>query len=159
MGPRLAEATVDALRREARRPGRQAHVGDKVENPGIIRTWAAALRANAPRQVRDALRRARPGKPPLVCAIGLLDEVPGSETPVLLSSRLEARFMRRVRMMNDWLGWTFPQIADWLDLIADGAMSPREALRVRHPDELPSTVLTAGGFTGMMTPWLGSSSR
>ena len=69
------------------------------------------------------------------CALGGLEEVRHTGSTFLFSTLLESECMTQVVRMNDTDGWTFPQIARWLDLIADGALSLEEALRVRTPQE------------------------
>jgi hypothetical protein len=73
-----------------------------------------------------------------VCAIGALEEVAGSDVAVLFSPANEGRFIQHVVLMNDSLGWTFAEIADWLELIADGQLGLRDALAVRQPGDLPN---------------------
>ena len=70
-----------------------------------------------------------------MCALGALDELPNTRW-VLFSEATEARFMRHVVLLNDCQGWTFGEIATWLELIADGHLGLREALRVRDPINL-----------------------
>lgn len=95
-----------------------------------IRRWAAWLRASAARQARGSLRRVRSDGTVRVCALGALEELAGIR-PVLFGARVEARFLRRVVHLNDEAGWSFDQIATWLELIARGALSLDDALRVR----------------------------
>jgi len=105
--------------------------------PLELRQWATWLRLNAPRQARGALRRRQPDGTMHVCAIGALEEIGAAEAPILFCPLNKATFTRKVRVMNDSLGWTFPQIADWLDSIADGTLSLGRALGVRVPADLP----------------------
>jgi hypothetical protein len=103
----------------------------------IIRSWAKWLRANSHRQLRGALRRI--GRDGMVrrCAIGALDEVPGADVPFLFSPQDDERVLRYVVQMNDDMGWTFTEIAGWLELIAEGTLSLDDALEVRSPRDLP----------------------
>ena len=105
--------------------------------PLELRQWATWLRLNAPRQVRGAFRRRQRNGTTHVCPLGALEEIGAAQATVLFCPLNEAEFMRRIRLMNDSLGWTFPQIADWLDGIAGGTLSLRRALRVRLPADLP----------------------
>jgi len=106
----------------------------KVE---VIRGWAEWLRANSHRQLRGALRRIGPDGTVLRCAIGALDEVPGSDVAFLFSPQDDERILRYVVLMNDDMGWTFSEIAGWLELIAEGGLSLDDALQVRSPRDLP----------------------
>lgn len=105
--------------------------------PLELRQWATWLRLNAPRQAREALRRRQRDGTLHVCAIGALEEIGAGKAIFLFSLLNEAKFMRQVVLLNDSLGWTFPEIADWLDSIADGALSLGRALGVRVPADLP----------------------
>ena len=100
-----------------------------------LHRWATWLRRNAARQVRGALRRVRPDGTVLVCAIGALDEVAFTGA-VLFSKTKESRFMTKVVLLNDCLGWTFDEIATWLELIADGSLGLDEALQIGDPSRL-----------------------
>jgi hypothetical protein len=96
------------------------------------------------------MRRVRSDGTLLLCAIGGLEEVPGSDVPHLFSPEHEELFLRHVVWMNDCRGWTFPQIARWLDLIADGTLTPAEALRVQgHADLPPGEPWESGRSSGM----------
>jgi hypothetical protein len=106
-------------------------------NVEVIRRWADWLRANSHRQLRGALRRVGPDGTLLRCAIGALDEVPGSDVAFLFSPQDDERVLRHVVLMNDDMCWTFSEIAGWLELIADGELSLDEALQVRSPRDLP----------------------
>ncbi len=114
---------------------------EKPVRPTELRLWATWLRFNAHCQIRGAFRRCQPDGTVHVCAIGALEQIADADVTFLFSPLNEGRFMRQVVLMNDVRGWTFPQIADWLDLIADGALSLREALEVRDYADLPSPVL------------------
>jgi hypothetical protein len=103
----------------------------------VIRRWVGWLRANPHRQLRGALRRIAPDGTILRCAIGALDEVPGADAPFLFSPHDDERVLRHIVLMNDDMGWTFSEIAGWLELIADGTLSLDEALVVRSPRDLP----------------------
>ncbi len=105
--------------------------------PAELRLWAAWLRLNAQCQIRGTFRRRQPDGTLRVCAIGALEQIADADVTFLFSPLNEGKFMRRVVLMNDVLGWTFPQIADWLDLIADGALGLREALEIRYYAYLP----------------------
>ena len=72
-----------------------------------------------------------------VCAIGALEEIGAAEASFLFSPVNEPKFMRQILLLNDSLGWTFPQIADWLDSIAGGTLSLGRALEVRVPADIP----------------------
>jgi hypothetical protein len=103
----------------------------------VINRWAEWLRANPHRQLRGALRRIGSDGTVLRCAIGALDEVPGSDVPFLFSPQDDERILRHVVLMNDDMGWTFSEIAGWLELLAGGALALDEALQVRSPRDLP----------------------
>ena len=105
--------------------------------PLELRQWATWLRLNEPRQARGVLRRRQRDGTLHVCAIGALEEIGAAEATFLFSPVNEPKFMRQILLMNDSLGWTFPQIADWLDSIADGTLSLGRALEVRVPGDLP----------------------
>ena len=104
----------------------------------VIRRWAQWLRANPHRQLRGALRRVARDGTILRCAIGALDEVPGADAPFLFSVQDDERVLRHIVLMNDDMGWTFSEIAGWLELIADGVLSLDDALQVHSPRDLPS---------------------
>ncbi len=104
----------------------------RADGAGDLRRWAAWLRTSTSRQVRGTLQRRRPDGTVSVCALGALGELPHTRS-VLFSRATEARFMRHVVLLNDCLGWTFDEIATWLELIADEQLSLHEALRVRDP--------------------------
>lgn len=105
--------------------------------PLELRQWATWLRLNAPRQARGAFRRRQRDGTMHVCAIGALEEIGAGEAPILFCPLNEATFIRKVRVMNDSHGWTFPQIADWLDGIADGTISLGSALGIRVATDMP----------------------
>ena len=105
--------------------------------PLELQQWAAWLRLNESRQVRGAFRRRQRDGAVHVCVIGALEEIAAAEATFLFSPMNEPKFMRQVLLRNDSLGWTFPQIADWLDGIADGTISLGRALEVRIPADLP----------------------
>ena len=113
----------------------------KVE---VIHRWAEWLRANSHRQLRGALRRVGPGGVVFRCAIGALDEVPGSDVSFLFSPQDDERLLRHVVRMNDDMGWTFSEIAGWLELVAEGTLPLDDALRVRSPGDLPPRRPPAG---------------
>jgi hypothetical protein len=73
----------------------------------------------------------------MYCAIGALDEIPGADVPFLFSPQDDERLLRHVVQMNDDMGWTFSEIAGWLELIAGGDLSVDDALLVRSPRDLP----------------------
>ncbi len=104
--------------------------------PTELRLWAAWLRRNAQCQIRGTFRRRQPDGTLRVCAIGALEQIADADVTFLFSPLNEAKFMRHVVLMNDVFRWTFPQIADWLDLIADGDLGLREALEIRDYDSL-----------------------
>ena len=106
--------------------------------PRELRKWARWLRANPRSQVRGTFRKRTPSGSLEVCAIGALEETADSNVTFLFSLTNEGKFMQHVVLMNDSLGWTFTEIADWLDLVADGDLSLREALAVRRPADLPA---------------------
>ena len=106
-------------------------------NVEVIRRWADWLRANSHRQLRGALRRVGPDGTLRRCAIGALDEVPGSDVAFLFSPQDDERVLRHVVLMNDDMCWTFSEIAGWLELIADGELSLDDALQVRSPRDPP----------------------
>ena len=99
---------------------------------------------NPDRQVRGTFRKRTPDGWLQFCAIGALEEIAEADVTFLFSPTNEGRFMQHVVLMNDTLGWTFGEIADWLELVADGALSLREALVVRHPEDLPVLQSQAG---------------
>ena len=105
--------------------------------PLELRQWATWLRLNSPRQTRGVLRRRQPDGTMHVCAIGALEEIGAAEASFLFSPVNEPKFMRQILLLNDSLGWTFPQIADWLDSIAGGTLSLGRALEVRVPADIP----------------------
>ncbi len=120
---------------------RRACVHGGIETPmrpTELRLWAAWLRLNAHCQVRGTFRRRQPDGTLRVCAIGALEQIADADVTFLFSPLNEGKFMRHVVLMNDVLGWTFPQIADWLDLVADGALGLREALKIRRYADLPT---------------------
>ncbi len=136
MTPQVGKTCQDGTRG----PGDPETAGGGVKTaarPLELRQWATWLRLNAPRQARGALRRRQPDGTMHVCAIGALEEIGAAEVPILFCPLNEATFIRKVRVMNDSHGWTFPQIADWLDSIADGTLSLGRALGVRVPADLP----------------------
>ncbi|MCH7799812.1 MAG: hypothetical protein IID28_15430 [Planctomycetes bacterium] len=100
--------------------------------PLELRQWATWLRLNAPRQARGAFRRRQRDGTMHVCAIGALEEIGAGEAPILFCPLNEATFIRKVRVMNDSHGWTFPQIADPDKMvysahsIIDGTKNPLE---------------------------------
>ncbi len=112
--------------------------------PSELRHWARWLRRNQDRQVRGTFRKRTPEGLLQVCAIGALEEIAAADVTFLFSPTNEGRFMQHVVLMNDSLGWNFCEIADWLDLVAGGALSLREALAVRHPEDLPVRHSQAG---------------
>lgn len=112
--------------------------------PRELRHWARWLRTNPERQIRGTFRRRGADGALQVCAIGALEEIAGSDVTFLFSPTNEGKFMQQVVLMNDSLAWSFPEIADWLDLVAEGALSLREALAVRSHAELPSLVEQTG---------------
>jgi hypothetical protein len=85
-----------------------------------------------------------PGGTVLRCAIGALDEVPGSDVSFLFSPEDDERILRHVVLMNDDMGWTFSEIAGWLELVADGVLAPDDAVQVRSPRDLPPRRPPAG---------------
>jgi hypothetical protein len=87
--------------------------------------------------LRGALRRFGPDGTLLRCAIGALDEVPGSDVSYLFSPQGDEHLLKHIVRMNDDMGWTFTEIAGWLDLIAEGALSPQDALLIHSPADLP----------------------
>ncbi len=105
-----------------------------IENPAVLRHWAAWLRANAHRQVRGRLRARLPDGGIGWCALGALEEADPEGVPVLFCRALERRFLRHVVALNE--RFTFGEIAGWLTLLADGVLSPVQALRLRHPGQL-----------------------
>ena len=124
----------------------RANVHGGIETPmrpTELRLWAAWLRLNAHCQIRGIFRRRQPDGTLRVCVIGALEQIADADVTFLFSPLNEGRFMRQIVLMNDVRGWTFPQIADWLDLVADGALSLREALAVRDYDDLPLAVFSA----------------
>lgn len=102
-----------------------------------LRRWATWLRANAHRQVRGRLRQVMPDGALHWCAIGGLEELRETGSKTLFSRRLEAECIEHVVWLNDRRGWTFPQIADWIDRIADGVLELHEALMVQAASDLP----------------------
>ncbi len=78
-------------------------------------------------------RSGAPG-PRRVCALGALEEM-GLERDWFFSPHLEPQFLRHIVRLNDELGWTFPEIAGWLEQLADGTLTTEEALAVTSPDE------------------------
>ena len=109
-------------------------------HPCVIRRWARWLRTNPHRQVRGTFRKRAANGSRQVCAIGALEEIPGADVAFLFSPTNEGKFIQHVVLMNDSLGWTFVEIADWLDRIADGHLGLRDALEVRQPWDLPPTL-------------------
>ena len=126
-------ANLDCLPRPARlRGGLDAPV-----HPRVLRRWASWLRMHPDRQVRGTFRKCTPDGILHVCAIGALEEIAGANVAFLFSPANEGKFIQHVVQMNDSLGWSFAEIADWIDCIADGDLSLREALAVRKPADLP----------------------
>ncbi len=124
----------------------RANVHGGIETPvrpAELRLWATWLRLNAHCQIRGTFRRRQPDGTLRVCAIGALEQIADADVTFLFSPLNEGRFMRQVVLMNDVRGWTFPQIADWLDLVADGDLSLREALAVRSYADMPQGHLCA----------------
>ena len=111
--------------------------------PTVLRLWAQWLRFNAQCQIHGTFRRRQADGTYHVCAIGALEEIADSDVTFLFSPLNEGKYMRQIVLMNDVRGWTFPQIADWLDLVADGVLSLREALAVRDHAALPQPFLCA----------------
>jgi len=105
--------------------------------PYELRCWARWLRANADRQTRGTFRKRAPDGSLQVCAIGALEEVAGADVTFLFSPTNEGKFIQHVVQMNDSLGWSFAEIADWLDLVADGELGLRAALAIHQPADLP----------------------
>ena len=117
-----------------------ASLGGGIEapvRPGELRRWASWLRTNPDRQARGTFRKRASDGSLQVCAIGALEEIAGADVAFLFSPTNEGKFIQHVVLMNDSLGWGFVEIADWLDLVADGQLSLRAALAVRQPDDLP----------------------
>ncbi len=104
--------------------------------PCELRRWARWLRTNPDRQVRGTFRKRAPDGSMLVCAIGALEEIAGTDVTFLFSPTNEGKFMQHVVLMNDSLGWSFGEIADWIDLVADGQLGLRAALAIRQPSDL-----------------------
>ena len=104
--------------------------------PCELRRWARWLRTNPDRQVRGTFRKRAPDGSMLVCAIGALEEIAGTDVTFLFSPTNEGKFMQHVVLMNDSLGWSFGEIADWIDLVADGQLGLRAALAIRQPTDL-----------------------
>jgi hypothetical protein len=98
------------------------------------------MRMNPDRQVRGTFRKRAPDGALHVCAIGALEEIAGADVTFLFSPTNEGNFIQHVVLMNDSLGWSFVEIADWLDCIADGDLGLRDALAVRQPGDLPTTL-------------------
>jgi len=109
--------------------------------PYALRRWASWLRTNPDRQARGTFRKRAPDGSLQVCAIGALEEIAGTDMAFLFSPTNEGKFMQQVVLMNDSLGWSFVEIADWLDLIADGRLGLRDALAVRQPTDLPCVTI------------------
>ena len=133
----------------------RANVHGGIETPvrpTVLRLWAAWLRLNAQSQIRGTFQRRDPDGTLLVCAIGALEQIADADVTFLFSPLNEGRYMRQIVLMNDLRGWTFPQIADWLDLVADGALSLREALEVRDHADLPPHEPTAAQRAAMLMP-------
>ncbi len=122
--------------------------------PTELRLWAAWLRLNPQCQIRGTFRQRQPDGTLRVCVIGALEQIADADVTFLFSPLNEGKFMRQVVLMNDVFGWTFPQIADWLDLIADGALSLREALEIRDYADLP-----LGGLSGALRTALRADTR
>lgn len=112
--------------------------------PRELRRWATWLRTNPHRQVRGTFRRRTADGEMQVCAIGALEEIAGSDVTFLFSPASEGKFMQHVVLMNDTLGWSFNEIAAWLDHVADGTLSLRQALAVRTPADLPAVCERTG---------------
>ncbi len=144
MGVRFEESICDGARREARPSGGGGDGDDVSVKVDVIRRWAEWLRANPHRQLRGALRRIGPDGTLLRCAVGALDEVPGSDVPFLFSPRDDERILTHVVLMNDDMGWTFAEIAGWLELIAGDALAVDDALQVHSPGDLPPCDPLAG---------------
>ncbi len=105
-----------------------------IENPLLLRRWAVWLRGNPRRQARGRLRARLPDGSIAWCALGGLEEADPEGVPILFCAALERRFLRHVVALNE--RWTFGEIAEWLTLLADGVLSPAEALRVHDPAQL-----------------------
>jgi hypothetical protein len=129
-----------------RRGCRRDHRPSRYPNARELRRWARWLRANPRRQLRGALRHRDPDGTVRVCAIGALEELSPCGR-FLFWPRLEHLYLRRVVLLNDTLGWTFPQIAAWLEQIAAGLLGPEEALAVASPSAPAGSRLSlvAGG--------------
>ena len=106
-----------------------------MPNTTYLQRWASWLRANAHRQTRGAFRRRLGDGTVLVCAIGALEEVPPTGRH-LFSMTCEQVYLKHVVSMNDTFGWSFPEIAAWLDRVAAGDVPLREALAIRHVEQL-----------------------
>lgn len=104
--------------------------------PFELRRWARWLRTNPHRQTRGTFRKRAADGSRQVCAIGALEEIAGADMAYLFSPTNEGKFMQHVVLMNDSLGWSFGEIADWIDLVADGQLAMRDALAVRKPRDL-----------------------
>ena len=123
-----------------------ASLGGGIEapvRPGELRRWARWLRTNPDRQARGTFRKRASDGSLQVCAIGALEEIAGADVAFLFSPTNEGKFIQHVVLMNDSLGWSFAEIADWLDLIADGQLGLQDALAIRQPTDLPCVVLSA----------------
>ena len=104
--------------------------------PYQLRRWASWLRTNPDRQARGTFRKRAPDGSLQVCAIGALEEIAGADVTFLFSPTNEGKFIQHVVLMNDSLGWSFVEIADWLDRVADGRLGLRAALAIRQPSDL-----------------------
>ncbi len=114
--------------------------------PGELRRWARWLRTNPDRQARGTFRKRAPDGSLQVCAIGALEEIAAADVAFLFSPTNEGKFIQHVVLMNDSLGWSFVEIADWLDLIADGQLGLQDALAIRQPTDLPCVSESTGEF-------------
>jgi len=98
-------------------------------NVAALRRWSSWLRDHGDRQHRHALRAVVAGEL-RVCAVGAVDLCEPA-TRHLFAVHDDARFLRHVVHLNDHMGWSFDEVADWLDLIVEGLVTPDEALSIR----------------------------
>lgn len=107
-----------------------------MTNASLLRRWAEWLGCNGHRQARGALRRVQRDGSVHWCALGGLEEMSGTDVDVLFCRTLESACLTHVVRLNDEIGWTFVEIARWLECMAEGILQPAEALGIEDPGQL-----------------------
>ena len=70
------------------------------------------------------------------CALGGLEELDDAGPDALFSDELDRHCLAHVVRLNDELGWTFSEIARWLEWVAEGDLPLYEALAIEDPADL-----------------------